>query len=166
LKNVIEKRCSLGLFSFALFIAFDPVSAQIEAVTETADSSSKNNPARSRSASRNPWKTSIVTTVFWIGERPSRNNRVPNRTSSWDKQWARNYGGFDDPNPANRSNYRPQSSRRDRTHFTARSLTTTSDALVIGPKRRRLFHGLKRRLIGESGGEKLREAAQEKADRK
>jgi hypothetical protein len=32
---------------------------------------------------------------------------VPNRTSSWDKQWARNYGGLDDPDPANRSNYRP-----------------------------------------------------------
>jgi hypothetical protein len=63
--------------------------------------------ARSRSAPRYPWKISIVTTVFWIGERPSGNNLVPNRTSSWDKQWTRNYGGFDDPNPANRSNYRP-----------------------------------------------------------
>ena len=64
--------------------------------------------ARSRAlAERYPWKTSIVTTVFWIGERPTRTNPVPNRTSSWDKQWAMNYGGFDDPSPANRSNYRP-----------------------------------------------------------
>ena len=48
-----------------------------------------------------------MTTVFWIGERPSRNNPLPNRVSSWDKDWSRSYGGFDDPNPAHRSNYIP-----------------------------------------------------------
>jgi hypothetical protein len=32
---------------------------------------------------------------------------VPNRASSWDKNWTGNYGGFDDPNPARRSNYLP-----------------------------------------------------------
>ena len=56
---------------------------------------------------RYPWKKSIVTTVFWIGEKPSANNPVPNRTSSWDKEWTKNYGGFDDPNTAHRSNYIP-----------------------------------------------------------
>jgi hypothetical protein len=56
---------------------------------------------------RYPWKKSIVTTVFWIGEKPSGNNPVPNRTSSWDKQWAKNYGGVDDPKPGNRNNYIP-----------------------------------------------------------
>jgi hypothetical protein len=56
---------------------------------------------------RYPWKKDIVTTVFWIGEQPSGNNPVPNCTSSWDKEWARNYGGFDDPNPAHRRNYIP-----------------------------------------------------------
>src|SRR6266516_7756567 len=56
---------------------------------------------------RYPWKKSIVTTVFWIGEQPSGNNPVPNRASSWDKNWTKNYGGFDDPNPARRSNYIP-----------------------------------------------------------
>ncbi len=54
-----------------------------------------------------PWKREIVTTVFWIGEKPSGNNPVPNRASSWDKNWTKNYGGFDDPNPANRRNYIP-----------------------------------------------------------
>jgi hypothetical protein len=35
IENVMEKRCSLGLFSFAIFFAFDPAfAAQIEAVTE------------------------------------------------------------------------------------------------------------------------------------
>jgi hypothetical protein len=56
---------------------------------------------------RYPWKSNIVTTVFWIGEKPSTNNPVPNRASSWDTEWTKNYGGTDDPNPANRSNYMP-----------------------------------------------------------
>src|SRR5262249_35954982 len=38
----------------------------------------------------------------------------------------------------------PQSSRPDKTHFTARSRTTTNNALAIDPKRRGLFHGSKR----------------------
>src|SRR5947199_6887696 len=38
---------------------------------------------------RYPWKKNIVTTVFWIGEQPSGNNPVPNRVSSWDKDWSR-----------------------------------------------------------------------------
>jgi uncharacterized protein YkwD len=58
-------------------------------------------------AERYSWKTNIVTTVFWIGEAPSRHNPVPNRASSWDKNWRRNYGGFDDPKPSHRSNYIP-----------------------------------------------------------
>ena len=56
---------------------------------------------------RFPWKSQIVTTVFWIGEKPSGNNPVPNRVSSWDKEWTKNYGGMDDPDPAHRSNYIP-----------------------------------------------------------
>src|SRR2546427_13169379 len=56
---------------------------------------------------RFPWKSQIVTTVFWIGEKPSGNNPVPNRISSWDKEWTKNYGGLDDPYPARRSKYIP-----------------------------------------------------------
>ena len=56
---------------------------------------------------RYPWKRNIVTTVFWVGETPSGNNPVPNRSSSWDKDWAKSYGGFDDPDPAHRSEYTP-----------------------------------------------------------
>jgi hypothetical protein len=58
-------------------------------------------------AERFCWRKDIVTTVFWIGEEPSGNNPVPNRSSSWDKNWTGSYGGFDDPNPARRSNYLP-----------------------------------------------------------
>ena len=61
----------------------------------------------SATGERYSWKKNIVTTVFWIGEQPSGNNPTPNHISSWDKNWSRSYGGFDDPNPAHRSNYIP-----------------------------------------------------------
>ena len=104
-RKVMGKRCSLGLFCFAVFI-FDPAFAQIGAVNE------KHNPRIRKSSSSRParpfqWKTNIVTTLFWIGEQPGGNNLTPNRTSAWDKQWTKNYGGFDDPNPAHRRNYVP-----------------------------------------------------------
>src|SRR3954466_15072334 len=54
-----------------------------------------------------PWKAKIVTTVFWIGEKPSANNPVPNRSSSWDANWTQNYGGYDDPSPGRRRNMIP-----------------------------------------------------------
>lgn len=54
-----------------------------------------------------PWKKEIVTTVFWIGEKPSANNPVPNRSSSWDAAWTKNYGGFDDPEKSHRRDFIP-----------------------------------------------------------
>ncbi|HSI15875.1 MAG TPA: hypothetical protein VK961_27755 [Chthoniobacter sp.] len=56
---------------------------------------------------RYPWKTSIVTTVFWIGEPVSGRNFTPNVASSWDPIWTRNYGGYDNPNPEARRNFVP-----------------------------------------------------------
>jgi hypothetical protein len=55
------------------------------------------------------WKSNIVTTIFWIGERPSGNNPVPNDRSSWDKYWSSSYGGYDNPDPAGRRNFVPVS---------------------------------------------------------
>ena len=54
-----------------------------------------------------PWKSEIVTTTFWIGEKPSANNPVPNRSSSWDPNWTKNYGGFDDPEKSKRHDFIP-----------------------------------------------------------
>lgn len=54
-----------------------------------------------------PWKRQIVTTVFWVGERPTVNNPVPNHKSSWDANWAANYGGYDNPDPSQRRNFIP-----------------------------------------------------------
>lgn len=58
--------------------------------------------------SRYPWKTDITATVFWVGEKPTENNPTPNNKSSWDTEWEKNFGGFDDPDPARRGqNYCP-----------------------------------------------------------
>ncbi len=56
---------------------------------------------------RYPWKERIVTTTFWIGERPTKNNPVPNHISAWDSKWAKNYGGTDAPDRSERANYIP-----------------------------------------------------------
>ncbi len=56
---------------------------------------------------RYPWKTGIITTTFWVGESASENNPVHNHSSSWDLNWAQNFGGFDNPNPAARRNFVP-----------------------------------------------------------
>src|SRR5438034_11696370 len=122
----MENRCFLGLFAFSILFAFHPAfAAQVETITESGKplirKSSGGRPltvhstalsdrqlsATSRLARQYPWKTSIVTTVFWIGEQPTGNNPVANRTSSRDKQWPRTYGGFADHNPANRANNIP-----------------------------------------------------------
>jgi hypothetical protein len=58
---------------------------------------------------RGPWKIGIVTTIFWIGERPTTNNPVPNDRSSWDPNWFSNYGGYDDPNSKSRKDFIPMS---------------------------------------------------------
>ena len=44
-----------------------------------------------------PWKLNIVTTTFWVGESAAQNNPVHNFSSSWDKEWFRSFGGFDNP---------------------------------------------------------------------
>lgn len=65
-------------------------------------------PTTSRpTTARFPWKTSIVTTVFWIGESAGGNNPVPNYKSSWDANWQASYGGFDTPETSSRRNYIP-----------------------------------------------------------
>jgi hypothetical protein len=53
------------------------------------------------------WRRGIITTIFWIGERPRGNNPVPNVSSSWDKYWYYSYGGYDNPDPGSRRNFIP-----------------------------------------------------------
>src|SRR6266404_1650206 len=56
---------------------------------------------------RYPWKMSIVTTVFWVGEEAGGNNPVPNYKSCWDLNWTANYGGTYNQEPSARRNYNP-----------------------------------------------------------
>jgi hypothetical protein len=71
-------------------------------------------PPPTRTTRLYPWRTNITATVFWIGERPTANNPTPNDKSSWDPEWVENFGGYDDPDPANRiashatSEFRPK----------------------------------------------------------
>jgi hypothetical protein len=65
--------------------------------------------SRSSTTTRYPWKTNIVTTVFWVGEQAGGNNPVPNYKSAWDANWTSNYGGFDSPDASSRRNYIPAS---------------------------------------------------------
>jgi hypothetical protein len=71
----------------------------------TAESANTDPPRRQMD--RYPWKKGIVTTTFWVGERPTKNNPVPNHMSSWDMDWAKNYGGTDTPDAAQRVNFIP-----------------------------------------------------------
>ncbi len=67
-------------------------------------------PTRPREvAPRFPWRANIVTTIFWIGESPTEKNPTPNYASSWDVNWQRNFGGFDNPERGARSwDFRPK----------------------------------------------------------
>jgi hypothetical protein len=58
-------------------------------------------PTNSPSAvQRYPWRTNIVTTVFWIGEKE-------HQRSVWDSQWVQTYGGVDSPELSKRRSYVP-----------------------------------------------------------
>src|ERR1700759_5189096 len=48
--------------------------------------------SRAAATARFPWKTNIITTVFWIGESAGGNNPVPNYKSCWDANWQASYG--------------------------------------------------------------------------
>lgn len=60
-------------------------------------------------AGKYPWKRNIVTTTFWIGEKPTKNNPTPNHISSWDMNWRESYGGTDHPESGKRVNFQPAS---------------------------------------------------------
>ncbi len=55
-----------------------------------------------------PWHKNITVSVFWIGEKPTARNPTPNAASSWDRNWQKNYGGYDNPDPKARIGYRPK----------------------------------------------------------
>ena len=58
-----------------------------------------------RNMDKYPWKTGIVTTVFWIGS--AGKGKQASGASAWDPKWQVNYGGFDNPNAAKREKFVP-----------------------------------------------------------
>jgi TonB family protein len=54
-----------------------------------------------------PWKTNVVTTVFWVGQEQVTGKTSPQHQSVWDKDWLKNFGGVDTPEPAARHDYIP-----------------------------------------------------------
>ena len=84
-----------------------PANDSLLKVDPYASSTKGEPPLLSRPGDPFAWKSQIVTTVFWIGEKPSGNNPVPNRSSSWDANWTRSYGGYDDPDRAHRRDLIP-----------------------------------------------------------
>jgi TonB family protein len=54
-----------------------------------------------------PWKTDVVTTVFWVGEQQFEGKTSPQHQSVWDKDWLKSFGGVDNPEPAARQEYIP-----------------------------------------------------------
>jgi hypothetical protein len=68
-----------------------------------------NEPPRNWEAERYPWHYQTRATIFWVGEEPTERNPTPNSASSWDPDWAINFGGYDDPD--NRQGYLPRGFR-------------------------------------------------------
>jgi TonB family protein len=64
-------------------------------------------PVASPSGEVFPWKTNVVTTVFWVGEEQITGKTSPQHQSVWDKDWLKNFGGVDTPEPAARHDYIP-----------------------------------------------------------
>jgi hypothetical protein len=52
-----------------------------------------------------PWKTNIVTTLFWIGS--AKGAKKANAASCWDPAWEKHFGGYDNPAPARRHAFIP-----------------------------------------------------------
>ena len=48
-----------------------------------------------------PWKTGIITTMFWIGEGGSNISSTDNVASAWDENWRSSNRGSDNPNDRN-----------------------------------------------------------------
>ncbi len=61
-----------------------------------------------RDRGRYPWRKNIVTTTFWVGEKPTVNNPTSNEKSAWDQAWQQTFGGYDDPMPENRRGFLPK----------------------------------------------------------
>ncbi len=82
-------------------IAAGPIRPTLDQSHRTNFPDPKTQPQTNRPGTM-PWHFDITATYFYIGELATKRNPTPNTASSWDSMWDDNYGGYDDPNPANR----------------------------------------------------------------
>ncbi len=106
-----------GLFRVGDLLSPESAWVPSAVLTQPVPLASVIEPASAISEERYPWKREIVTTTFWIGEKPAKNNPVPNDKSSWDAQWAKNFGGTDTPDSSQRVDYRPAAFVPDQNPF-------------------------------------------------
>jgi TonB family protein len=90
--ELVDQRFKLG----------GPMSPMADAVTTTSSA-----PTVRPSGDVFPWKTNVVTAVFWVGEKQGAGKTSPQHQSVWDKYWLKNFGGVDDPEPSARHDYIP-----------------------------------------------------------
>jgi|GEM_PF-459838 hypothetical protein len=85
----------------------EEVVSMVDSRSETVNSAKKFIDALSQSKLY-PIHKEITATMFWAGEgADSENAYISNAPSAWDKRWATNYGGMDDPD--DRAGYQPAS---------------------------------------------------------
>lgn len=80
-------------------------SAQEQANSPQADTqivAPSADPATTEGASEYPLHKNISTTYFWVGEEAGKDNKnISNLPSAWDEDWAKHFGGVDDPGKRN-----------------------------------------------------------------
>ncbi len=98
---------SPGQIFCVLFFSF-VLSADAQSGGPSVVAPTKRRSNTKRGVPKYPWHLHTTATIFWIGERPTPKNPTPNSKSSWDTNWQKNYGGFDNPNPAARNGFLPK----------------------------------------------------------
>jgi TonB family protein len=89
-------------------VAAPTVPSQVEALSaSSADTTIPSSPTGHPEGDIFPWKTNVVTTVFWVGQEQVAGKTSPQHQSVWDKNWLKSFGGVDNPEPAARHDYIP-----------------------------------------------------------
>jgi TonB family protein len=108
-RKIIEKAPETAQLAVAKPSPTAPtVLSQRELVTASwAETAAPASPIARPSGDVFAWKTNVVTTVFWVGEEQVAGKTSPQHQSAWDKDWLKNFGGVDTPEPAARHDYIP-----------------------------------------------------------
>jgi hypothetical protein len=94
-------RCLVGtaLFATAAATIAQTSAPRVVVPTGTKSKAPVSQPQSFTTNQYYPWKLNVTCTIFWTGEQPTARNPTPNCKSSWDQQWAINFGGYDNPDP-------------------------------------------------------------------